>query len=516
MLPSLQRVVSVRQTSRAATALPLELQQHVFSYLEPKSFYAARKTCRWWQFAATAAVPLAKQLRRMPILPLADAASSTPRELQDLYAEATRTLMIGVHAERAYDTPGSLTKAKKLGIHSNPRVVATLDGNRTVVLDGRSIELYDTSGDERILISQRTINDLKETVGNGPWLKVQPNDSNELSLSPDGRLLAIAQERTIQIYDLLDTPDSFTVNEYLSSATGHYISGLEFEQNHHLLRVQLSGKGTVLYLGSPPSSDSEIATITHWKSKVGLRNTFVDSALLCLPTSSDSDSTFPSRISGIQLLGPFHNGYLFASQLHASTSASCYILFHLSPSSTTPILLARLESFLSSWDYTLYTAASEIGGMGLWENMPSAHEHDARFAVGMSKGEEEDGWLAVVEKDKKRIRPRALSQVFVYKVPARETLRRTIEQAERERTRTVKEKFLERLEGQQDEEEEEEEQLKRVKYTVPRLPLCLTTLQGEVTQLSIQMDDISVDKERRAIVVASTAETTRTWVLHEY
>ncbi|SMY20108.1 unnamed protein product [Zymoseptoria tritici ST99CH_1A5] len=512
MPQSLERVVSVRQTSSAATALPLELQQHVFSYLEPKSFYAARKTCRWWQFAATAAVPLAKQLRRMPILPLVDAASSTPRELEDLYSEATRTLMIGVHAERAYDTPGSLTKAGKLGIHIHARVVATPDGNRTVVLNGRSIELYDTSGDERILISQRTINDLKETVGNGPWLKVQPNDSNELSLSPDGRLLAIAQERTIQIYDLLDTPDSFTVNEYLSSATGHYISGLEFEQNNHLLRVQLSGKGTVLYLGSPPSSDNEIATITHWKSKLGLRNTFLDSALLSLPTSSESESTFPSRISGIQLLRPFQNGHLFAGQLHASTSPSCYILFHLSPSTTTPTLLARSESFLSSWDYTLHTAASEIGGMGLWENMPSAHEHHARFAVGLSKDEKEDGWLVVVEKDKKRIRPRALSQVFVYKIPGSEILRRTIEQAERERrTRTAKEKFLEMLEGQQD----EEEQLERVQFTVPRLPLCLTTLQGEVTRLSIEMDDMSADKERRATVVASTADTTRTWVLNE-
>jgi hypothetical protein len=48
----LHRVHSVKQTSMAATSLPLELQQQIFTFLDPRSFNAARSVCRYWHFAS--------------------------------------------------------------------------------------------------------------------------------------------------------------------------------------------------------------------------------------------------------------------------------------------------------------------------------------------------------------------------------------------------------------------------------------------------------------------------------
>lgn len=506
----------------AATALPLELQQQVFSYLDTKSFYSARKVCRYWQYASTDAVPLAKQLRRLPILPPVDAAASNPAELQTLFEDAARSLMLGVTTDRAFDQPGSLTRASKMGFPITPKVTATRNGNKTVTLNGRTIALLDTSGKEPVCLAQRSLNDLKENVGNGPWLQCKPNTYNELALSSDGNLLAIAQERTIQIYDLLAEPDSFTVNEYVSSATGHYICGLDFEQDDHMLRVRLSGKGTVLYLGTPASSEKQgqKATLEHWKSKAGLKHTFLDSSLLSITPASNDAADQVVRISGLQLLQPFEGGYLFAAQRHGGGESSYYMLGHVktsAPHNTTALavesanvtMLARLESFLSSWDFTL-EALSE-GGIGLWENMPSAHEHHPRFAMSR-----EGSFLALAERDKKRIRPAPLTQLFIYRIPSEEELRETLarKDAERKGKWATLASFLDKLDDQKKEAERRPSsspaQQPSTKYTVPRVPLCLSTLQGDIADLHFDRIDESTFSIR-----AGTVETTRTWLLQD-
>lgn len=504
----------------AATALPLELQQQVFSYLDTKSFYSARKVCKYWHYASTDAVPLAKQLRRLPILPPVDAAASNPTELQELFDEASRSLMLGVQTDRAFDQPGCLTRASKMGFPINPRVTATSNGNKTVTLNDRMIALFDTSGKEPVCLAQRPLNDLKETVGNGPWLQIKPSTYNELALSSDGRMLAVAQERTIQIYDLLADPDSFTVNEYVSSATGHYICGLDFERDDYVLRVRLSGKGAVLYLGTPATSEQQgqKADLEHWKSKAGLKHTFLDSSLLSItPTKNDADQT--ARVSGLQLLEPFEDGFLFAAQRHGGGESSYYILGHAKtsvPHNTTALaaesgnvtVLARLESFLSSWDFTL-EALSE-GGIGLWENMPSAHEHHPRFARS-SHGD----FLALAERDKKRIRPAPLTQLFIYRIPSERELREALarHEAERKGRWATLANFLDKLESQKHEAERPPPNCTAqpsTKYTVPRVPVCLSTLQGDITDLQFSRVD-----ESTVSISAATVETTRTWLLQD-
>ncbi|KAI7287516.1 hypothetical protein KC345_g536 [Hortaea werneckii] len=494
---SLERVLTVHQSSMGSTRLPLELQQHVFSYLDAKSFWAARNVCKWWRFASVDAVTLARQLRKLPILPPADAGQLTPREMHDLFAEASYTLMLGMQVKRGADEEGTMSAPQRQGFFAGPRVTATSSGTRTVTINDRMIALFDTAGDTPRLLTQRPLNDLKETVGNGPWLKVTPSSYHELALSSDGNLLAIAQERTIQIYDLSAEPDSFTVNEYIPSAAGHYICGLDFEQNDHVLRVRLSGKGAVLYLGTPPldpDSKSEQqqrkANIWHWKSKAGLRHVFLDSTLLSLqsqqPSGSGSTSPEPdARLSGIQLLRPFEGGYLLGAQKHGRKGSSHYVLAHVqcslpSPSTTTdpypsPLtvehttitLLARLESFLSAWDYTLNSSSSSDpssngssnAGMGRWENMPSCHEHHPSYALSADMQ-----LLVLAERDKKRIRPVQLSQLFVYRLPGEAELGG-------------------RLRGVWKEEDEEKEEGK--KHVVARIPLCLSTIQGAVNELRL-------------------------------
>lgn len=537
----LHRVHSVKQTAMAATSLPLELQQQVFSFLDTKSFYAARNVCRYWRFASLDAITLEKQLRKLPILPTPDAKQSTPAELMKLFDKAAQTLLLGMQVRRQPDRPGSMTTAFQHGFFAGPRVCATSSGSRTVTLNDRKIALYDTSKSPPKLISQRTINDLKETVGNGPWLKVSPPASHDLALSSDGRLLAIAQERTIQIYDLLADPDSFSVNEYIGSASGHYICGLEFEQHDHVLRVLLSGKGTVLYCGTPPADakSSESANLEHWKSKSGLKHTFLDSHIMTL-SENDSGKDRTARLSGLQLLRPFRSGWLFAAQRHGGGESSHYVLGHIRasiPHNTTALkiepgsatILAKLESFLSSWDYTLNCTAGSDSSMGVWENMPSAHEHHPNFTLSPDRR-----LLVLAEKDKKRVRPSPISQLFLYRLPSAESMTQTLLSQTRQRQGkwVSLASFLDRLEAQQggrrrrismkhDDFEagslerniEGDHRKGKKEYIIGRVPLCLGTTQGTLTSMKFEDALLNSEEGQRQGLSVSTAEATRMWKL---
>jgi len=520
-MSSLERVLTVHQTSMGATRLPLELQQQVFSYLDTKSFYAARNVCKWWRFASDDAATLSRQLKKLPVHPPVEAAKSSSRELQRLFGEAAYTLMLGVKVERRPDTDGSKSGPRRLGA---PVVVSTSDGRKTVTLNNRTIAVYDTSGSEPRRVAQRHLNDLRETVGNGPWLKISHPSAYELALSSDGSLLAVAQDRTIQMYDLCAEPDSFTVNEYISSAAGHYICGLAFEQDDHVLRVNLSGKGTVLYLGTPrvESSSGAKAIIEHWKGKAGLKHTFLDSTLLSLETETTTANN-TARITGLQLLQPFHNGQLFAAQQHGGNESSHYILGHVKtspphkdthphtaePNSVT--VLARLESFLSSWDYTLN--GIHESGMGLWENMPSAHQHHPTFALSP------DGTaLVLAEREKKSVRPTPLTQIFVYRLPnpARlaALLRRREKKAGGGRWATLS-NFLDKLDNSR-----REVSTKRVqagveapsRYKVGRIPLCLSTVQGVVTDMTFD-EEWTLDGRRVCALSVVTPAARKNWRL---
>lgn len=505
-----------------ADKMPLELQQQIFQYLDGSSFYSARNVSRWWRYASTEPVTLARQLQKLPILPRVEAASCTPAQLQRLFSEAAHTLMLGVKAEREKDSSGTVTRWL-----SGPKICSTSNGTRTVTLNDRTISLFDTATQPHQLIAQRRLNDLKETVGSGPWFKVSPSSSHELALSSNGSLLAVAQERTIQIYDLTAEPDSYTVNEYLPSASGHYIAGLDFEQDDHVLRVRLSGKGTVLYCGTPAGASNkstERAGIDHWKSKAGLKHCFLDSSLLRLPASEAGDGSSPARVAGLQILRPFRDGYLFASQKHGGGAPSHYILGYVKasvphngkgltaePGSMT--VLSNLPSFLSSWESK--PSSNADSGMGAWENMPSAHEHHPRFAMSL-----EHSMLVLAEKDKKRVRPSAMHQIFTYRIPNEKTLDRSIKEAATKRTGACSERenFLERLESRTKRQKIEEGavtgELVETKYEVCRMPLCLATITGDITNIAFG-NSKQASAHRDVALEVATTDATRSWTLTE-
>ncbi|WPG99601.1 Ubiquitination Target receptor [Acrodontium crateriforme] len=506
MSNSLERVSTVNQTSLGATRLPLELQQQVFSYLDTSSFYAACRVCKWWRFASLDAVTLTKQLKKLPILPPVNAARTNPLQLQKLFYEAAHTLMVDLRLKRQEDKEGAVDKT----LRSQPKATATADGSRTVTISDRTITLFDTSSDKPVALAQRTLNDLKETVGSGPWLKLAPTSGYHVALSSKGTLLAIAQERTIQIYDLTAESDSFTVNEYIPSASGHFIEGLDFEHDDFMLRVRLSSKGTVLYLGTPNNEVDREACLGFWKSKKGLQHTYLDSSSLAPSTAAGGDNT--TRITGLQLLKPFGEGFLLAGQHHGGGESSYYILAHIihsTPHNTQAVtaepssikIVAKLESFLSAWRYSLQ--GQHERGLGLWENMPSAHEHAPRFAL------RPDGRaLILAEREKKRIRPYGLTQLFVYRVPGPARIQKILK-SER---RSVKETFLEKMEKMPSMESHE------TPYSVGRIPYCLTTVAGDVTNL--KFETIRQNEDRMAdgcgvessMLSAMTSESTKRWI----
>lgn len=526
---------SVKQTSMAATSLPLELQQQIFACLDPRSFNAARTVCRYWHFASQDSVTLEKQLRRLPILPQPNARQSTAGELLRLFDDAAHTLMLDMQVKRERDAQGSLTGPSKQWFHSGPHVCAATNGTRTVTINDRQLALYDTTVTPFRLISKRPINDLKETVGSGPWLKISPLSNSDLALSSDGTLLAIAQERTIQIYDLLADSDSFTVNQYISSASGHYICGLNFEENDHVLRVQLSGRGAVLYCGAPPSDrkSNRKADIDHWKSKSGLRHTLLDSHILTVPDDNDeATSTDQSaRLSGLQILKPFDSGYIFAAQRHGGGKSSHYVLGHVRASiphnTTAPVvepssvtILAKLESFLSGWDYTLHCLKNKELGFGLWETTPSAHEHHPSFALAPHAD-----LLILAESDKKRVRPSPLAQLYAYRVPSESQMRKTIasQQQQRDGKWSNLASFLDKLEAQQGDRrrrismkhDDFEARLSKTEFKIGRVPTSLGTIEGDLTEMKFDEQAVWGDDEKKSVLSAATTDATKRWELLE-
>ena len=516
MTNELSRVSTLHQAAMGVVRLPLEIQQQIFALLDVRSFYAARNVCKWWRYASIDATTLAAQLHKMPVLLLADPRKSTPMELHELFDEAAYTMMLGTQIKRKPDTPGSISKAHGMGYIPGPKVTVTARGDHLVTLNYRMISLFDTSGAAPREVLQRPLNDLKERLGDGPWLKVSQPSYYEIALSSDANLLAIAQERTIQIYDLSLGVDSLTVNEYISDAAGHYICGLDFQQDDYLLRVRLNGKSNVLYLGAPPSEGApgRKATLEHWRSPAGLKNTFLDTALLLAATE---DSPVPGlRLAGLQLLRPFQNGYLFASQRHGGNESSHYVLGHVRSSrdhgGSAPCvdvgsvtILTRLESFLSAWSFTVHGVRDS--SMGQREDMPSAHEHHPRFALSPNGLQ-----LALVERDKKCIRPMPLAQLFMYRLPCEDRLLRTLEASEAKGNPQVTAlSFLDAVERK--DVVMDDTKSNRVVHTVSRIPICLSTTQGAVTSVRF---DTTTDKGKAACALSMiTADVTKTWTLSE-
>jgi len=504
----------------AAANLPLELQQEIFSYLDSRSFYAARKVCRWWYVASCDSLTLSRQLKKLPIRSAVDVRRTAPQEVQRLYNEASRTLLLGMNArqiQEPYDHYDVSHDTRMTG----PKVAATSRGRWLVTINDDNIALFDKAEEPTKIIAQRSLRQDLGSAQQAPWSGIAPSSSRQLALSCDGRLLAVAYERMVTIYDLAAGVDVEPVSRNVASAAGHYISGLDFEQDDFVLRVRLSGKGIVVYLGAPAygGSTSQTGDMEHWQSKAGLRHTFLDSSLFGLGQAS-AGREYEARLGSLQLLRPFNDGFLFAAQKHGGGESSHYIYGHVTcsepatglpysaePSSITE--LAKLESYLSASDYTLGTHADS--GMGSWEEMPCAHEHHPCFSMA-----DDGSLLLLAEREKKHVRHTAMTQLFLYRLPSLHRLESMIHENEtRKRERwTALARFLDRLEGRVEVEGVDALLEKEgSRQAVARLPLSLGTFLGKTKEIAFST--AGSDHPATYHLELTTDEKYRSWLLQE-
>ncbi|KAJ9627754.1 hypothetical protein H2203_002967 [Taxawa tesnikishii (nom. ined.)] len=475
--------------------LPIELQQHVFDFLDPQSFYASRRVCRSWRHASTpspsSTVTLKQQLHRLPIEPSPLSSRLAPERLLSLYNEAAHSLMLGMHVGIAKSeelAPTHTMDKSKVVLSPDNRHAAALDA------DARQITHHDLTLPDCPVISARPLNDLRRAVGGGPWFSPMSRKDFSLALSSDGNLLAVGQDRMVHVYDLASECNSWPVSSDIHSATGNSIAGLSFEHNDSLLRVQLSNKGAVIYLGTPKETTPDMG---HWKSKEGLRHTFFDSSTTTVRSSGTwSPVGGRKKFQGVKLLRPFENGWLFAAQQHGGSASSSYCIGHV-PVSTVDghvetaerfaVVLADLPSFLSAYPYTLRAE-------GLWSGLPSAQEQYPGYALS------DDNTLLALTEPKFGSEP--TNKVFVYRLPCQQQAALALK---------------EQSQGPQDEEVDYEdmEEMQEQTYKIHRLPLCLGEITGEIRNLSFET---CADGDRAASAFTcklqvKTSQQNAVWIL---
>lgn len=468
-----------------AATLPLELQQHIFQYLDPRSFHASRKVCRWWRYASQDSVTLASQLRQLPISPEVSAKTLGSERLQSLYGHAAHTLMLGMQV----DSPKCDSRSLEERVEKS-KLAVSKDMRRAATLEDREITWWNIEKPQCEAIARRPLNDLRTAIGGGPWFKCAPTTVYELALSSDGNILAIALERTIQIYDLSAGEESWPVSSYIPSASGHYIAGLQFQHNNSLLRVQLSNKGAVVYLGTP---QDEPQGLQHWQGKGGLKHAFLDSSQAVLrPLSA---IRVPESLAGLQLLRPFQNGWLFAAQKScAATQSACYcvghvaasdIHGHVSTAEKNASVLVELPSSMST------TPLPEIVH-GFWRDLPSAlvqHPHFSLSNDGSLLAMSENVGMAGFSGD--------FSRVFVFRLPTPERLAATLE--------TVR---VEHAEEKQDVVSD------KLSHAIQRLPLSIGTVNGKVLDFTFDDLDVSGTQARYQLSTITQFEL-KTWSLQD-
>jgi hypothetical protein len=415
----------------------------------------------------------------LPIEPTTWVKKADSKRRESVYDEAARALMLGMRVKASASADDSLSARL-----DKTKLALSKDGKRAVSLHDRTITHYDTTTSEPTVISTRPINDLRTAIGGGPWFKCSPTSMYELALSSDGRMLAIALERTVQIYDL-DTPaDSWPVASYITSATGHYIAALDFEHNDSLLRVQLSNKGVVVYLGSPHEGKSGLE---HWQDKGGLKHAFLDASKLSLPSSESVDGApaVSQRLAGLQLLRPFASGWLVAAQKHATNLQSgSYCLVYVPFSQVHGHVLTAERAVTVLEDLPVHLSEHI---QHLWHDLPSAHINHPHFALSPNNS------LLAMSENNPSSTPTAPSsnRVFLYRLPSPEKLIDTLK---------PQHPLLQKLDAEHE-----------FKYQIKRLPTSLGSISGKILNFSFKSVDDGANSP--LAVTAVTYTGAMTWTL---
>ena len=281
-----------------------------------------------------------------------------------------------------------------------------------------------------------------------------------------------------------------------------------------MLRVHMSENGHVLYLGTPPLDERvmRFANCGHWRGDGGLNHLFLNSVLLS--ATQTMSATLAIRYSGLQLLCPLEDGFVFAAQKHEAGRSSHYIVGHVrfqkaacghgiiaDPARVTELL--RMESFLSSQDFALDSLIDS--GTSSWSNMPSAHQHHPRFSLSS-----DCKLLILAERDTRYFGPTVVNQLFLYRLPNRNALKELTRHKQQDRNQgwPTATGFLNRLETQAGNSDEASPATTPSKYGFARIPICLGILSGSICDLRIIKNESSWE------AIVETDQTVRSWLLN--
>ena len=321
------------------------------------------------------------------------------------------------------------------------------------------------------------------------------------------------------MYDLSAGADSWPVACYINSASGHFIAGLHFEHNDSLLRVQLSNKGTVLYLGTPKD---ESADLNHWQGKGGLKHAFIDTSKMVFRGGEQG-----GRLAGLQMLKEFEGGHIFAAQKHVPSSysetTSKYVLGHVKveemdrhlPTTETSVTIledmdvthpnimtanAGGEKELASQEKQVQVSNNEA-----WPALPTAKESHPHFSLA------DNGILLALAEARtgssaSKVDP--ASRVFIYRVPSTEDLRaKLLASHQSEQKRDLTDDGTAGNSEHQNDPTKEDHASEERKYTVRRLPLYLGAIKGKL----MKFDFAAVDAGDRYQVRIVTDGGEKTW-----
>lgn len=300
-----------------ADRLPREIILLILANLDPFAYRSAGQVCRSWRNDTQDFLTLRQQLAKLPVVTPHWPSRIDPATLHSIWLQSVTDLMLNAR----------LRTSSELRPHSLParenKFAYSADLRRIISLNARILTLYSESSQHnggRTILSQALLNDVRSKTRQGPILRNAPSCVFEVAIASHSNLVAVALDRIVQIYDL-DRPNETPAAAFLGAAAGHFITGVSFESNDDMLRICLSNKGVVLYLGMPRTAyEMGPASLEHWKSEQGLMHVSLNSTQLSVAGRPNE------RLACMQLLYRESHGWVAAAQTHSPMASVGYIL----------------------------------------------------------------------------------------------------------------------------------------------------------------------------------------------
>ncbi|PNS19848.1 hypothetical protein CAC42_7815 [Sphaceloma murrayae] len=389
------------------TSLPAEIELLVFEYLDPFAFHSISRVSRSWHYGSRDVLVLRQRLAKLPLLVPAWPTLTNAALLRSYWLQGVESLMLNASLQTSSCSRASVPSDRE------GKLAYSSDLRRLVSLNARTLKLFaeppvpESSQSDREVLSQVILNDVRSKSRQGPILRNAPSCVFEIALASKSSLVAVALDRIVQVYDM-SAPNEPPAAAFLSAAAGHFVTGVSFEADDSLLRISLSNKGVVLYLGSPQAGGvATESSLDYWRSDRGLKHVLLNSTLLTYRASPTD------RLACLQLLRRYDTGFLASAQRHRGSTALGYTLVFV------PIQALGTSATTSAITSVVDLAASHgqaDSSSIFWSATPLVKEQARpRYCVSP-----DDKLLAIVEEGSSHYTPaRTENRIFVWRLPDR-------------------------------------------------------------------------------------------------